>query len=243
MKGDPREWAERALKAAREAGADEAEACVAAGRLSEIKVHGGAAFEARISEESGVGVRLFCGGKTGFFCTSDPAALEAGVRDTARAVLRADEDPCAGLPDPPAGPFREMGLFDAKLSNLSTEAKTDLLVALEREALEADPRIVSKFFAFRDTAGFRLLRNTRGLDARVETTSYSVAGSAAIKEERRGTRGFFHRGGRFLGDLAGCGREAADRALRAFGGRPFPPRTCTVVFDPMLASQFLAEIS
>ncbi len=243
MKSDLRSMAERALETAMSSGADEAEVCAGGSRLSDIKLHAGRPEQVRISDESGVGVRLFCGGRAGFFSTSDPAAVESGVRDVARAVQKADADPCAGLPETPAESFASLDIFDPKLAALGPDEKIRTLAGLEREALDADPRIVSKFFSFRDSSGSFRLMNSRGLDAEYESTSYGVVGAAAIKDERRGTRGFFYRAGRKLEDFSGLGKQAADRALKAFGGRPFPPRTCTVVFDGLMASLLFSEIS
>ncbi len=232
-----------ALEAAKEAGAGEAEACVERTRSSVIKVHGGKPSSVKVSETFGIGVRVFREGRTGFFNTCIPARVVPGVKELVEAVVQADPDPCAGLPEPPFGPFESPDIFDERLAALGNDEKIETLIGLEAEVLDADPRLVSKYFTFHDEVEDQRLVNTRGLDASYRATSFSVVGVAGVKDERKGTRGFFIRHGRHLPPLAGAGREAAERALQAFGGEPIPPKPRTVVFDPMLASQFLSQIA
>ncbi|MHC5080001.1 MAG: TldD/PmbA family protein [Planctomycetota bacterium] len=235
--------ANRALDTARAFGADEAEACVDRVRFSDVRTHMGKPERVRTSESFGIGVRVFVGGRTGFFCTCIPEEVEEGVGNLTRGVRQADPDPQNGLPDPPKTPFPELEVFDPKLARLGTAEKIDILTQLETEALETDPRLISRYFTFQDTVEERLLQNTRGLSARCKTTFYVITGLTGVKDERRGTRGFFFRAGRYLGDLTGLGGGAAQRAIRAFGGKPFPPRKCTVVYDSLLASMLIGKIS
>lgn len=90
------------LKAAKDAGADTADAMLVRGTSVSVDVRAGALEQAERSEASDVGLRVFLGKRSAIVSSGDtrPATLTAMAERAVAMAREAPEDPYAGLADP-----------------------------------------------------------------------------------------------------------------------------------------------
>jgi PmbA protein len=237
--------AERAVAAAVDAGAGDADAWVEESTSRQIRVYEGAVESLTDAGGRGVGVRAFLDGRWGYAYGTD--LTESGVASVARAAQAtaaiADEDEHAGLPER-SGITPVEGLSSPGFGRWSTERKVELALAVERAA-RARPGISQvEDTLYGDAEGRAALANTRGFSAAYETTAAWAWSSAFAGEGEDLMTGLGVQQGRDPDalDPEAVGAEAAERALALRGARQPRSRRCPVVLDPFVAASFLGLI-
>lgn len=246
------ELAARALERAKAAGADDADACLESSRAFTASVLGGRVETLQQSGTLGLGVRVIVGGAVGFCSGTDltPAGIDDLARRAVALAKHATPDECNGVPAPgEAGgdAAADLGLFDPAAPALSAERKIDLALALERAALESDPRIKRTDGAtVSSSAGAFAIANSRGIARAWEGTTVS-AWVVALADDGGGRQqtGVYGMTKRHLADVApmeAIGREAARRALGRLGARRVPTARVPVVMSPEVGAAWIAEM-
>jgi PmbA protein len=238
--------ARRAVEAATGAGAGDAEAYVSREAGREVRVHGGEVESLSAATQSGVGIRAWNGHRVGYAYGTDLS--EAGVAviaaRAAEAAAVADEDEFAAPPQP-AEVEALAGLSDASIAEWETPRVVDLALAVERTALESDPRLVGVEVAvYADAEEQVAVASSTGVAGEYESSScYAYLQALAEGEGARETGlGFgLARGPRGL-DPEAIGSEAAGRALAMIGAGKPPSRSCPVVLDETVAASFVGLI-
>jgi PmbA protein len=238
--------ARRAIEAATGAGAGEAEAYVQRESGRTVRAHGGEAESLTAAVQSGVGIRAWIGHRVGYAYGTDLS--EGGVRAiaarAAEAARVADEDEFAAPPQP--DPFEALpGLSDPSLAEWEAARVAELAVAVERAALESDPRLVAVETAvYADAAEQVAIASSTGVAGEYETSScYAYLQALAEGDGARETGlGFgLARGPRDL-DPEEIGREGARRALEMVGAGKPQSRSCPVVLDETVAASFVGLV-
>jgi PmbA protein len=238
--------AQRAVEAATGAGASDAEAYVSRESGRQVRVHGGEVESLTAAVQAGVGVRAWIGRRVGYAYGTDLSA--AGVAEiaarAAEAAGVADEDEFAAPPQPAA--FEALpGLSDPSIAEWEASRVADLALAVERTALESDPRLVGVEQAvYADAAEQVAIASSTGVAGEYETSScYAYLQALAEGEGARETGlGFgLARGPRGL-DPEAIGTEGAQRALEMIGAGKPESRSCPVVLDPTVAASFVGLI-
>src|SRR6187200_1337291 len=135
--------ARRAVEAATTAGASDAEAYVGRENGRQVRVHGGEVESLTAAGQSGVGVRAWIGHRVGYAYGTDlsEAGVAAIAARAAEAAGVADEDEFAAPPQP-AEIEALPGLSDPSISEWEMSRVAELALAVERTALDSDPRLV-----------------------------------------------------------------------------------------------------
>jgi PmbA protein len=237
--------ARRAVEAAMDAGATDAEAWAEEGVSRRVRVYAGEVESLSDAGGRGVGVRAFVDGRSGYAYGTDLS--EANVAEVAQearqAAEAADPDEYAGLPDE-SGTTEIEGLASAAMSGWSTGRKVELTLAIERAA-RARPGVTQVENAvYSDAEGTVALANSRGFAAGYDATQAWAYASAFAGEGADLMTGMGIDLGRDPGALDPdfIGAEAAERALALVGARQPESRRCPVVLDAFVAASFLGFI-
>ena len=236
--------AEAAVEAAVAAGAGDAEAYAAEAREREVRAHGGEIESLTAATQRGLGLRAWIGGRVGYAYGTDVG--EAGVGALAaravEAARAADEDEFAGPPAPGSEPSPRLDLGDPSIDSWSMAEVADLALAVEREALAADPRVAGVEQAvYAGSADRVAIASSTGIAGEYESSScYAYAMVLARGEDGTETGlGFDLARGPAALDPAAVGREGAERATSMIGAGKPPSRGCPVVLDQTVAASFI----
>jgi PmbA protein len=239
------EVARRAVEAATDAGATDAEAWAEEATSRRIRVYEGEVESLSDAGGRGVGVRAFVDGRSGYAYGTDLS--EAGIAEVAGdarvAAEAADPDEHSGLPDE-FGTTPVDGLASPVLREWSTERKVELALAVERAA-RARPGVTQVENAvYSDADGTVALANSRGFSAGYDATQAWAYASAFAGEGADLMTGLGVELGRDPAalDPDAIGAEAADRALALVGARQPESRRCPVVLDAFVAASFIGFI-
>jgi PmbA protein len=239
--------AESAVEAALAAGASDAEAYGSEAREREVRAHGGKIESLTAATQRGLGLRAWIGGRVGYAYGTDLgetglAALAGRAVEAARA---ADEDEFAGPPAPSAEPPPQLELDDPSIESWSMAEVADLALAVEREALAADPRVAGVEQAVYAGSADRVgIASSTGIRGEYESSScYAYAMVLASGDEGTETGlGFDLARGPGALDPGAAGREGAERATAMIGAGKPESRSCPVVLDPTVAASFVGLV-
>ena len=237
--------ARRAVEAAVEAGATDAEAWAEEATSRRIRVYDGEVESLSDAGGRGVGVRAFVDGRSGYAYGTDLS--EGGtieVAGAARAAAEAaDPDEHDGLPDE-CGATPVDGLASPALREWSTEQKVELTLAVERAARSRPGVTQVENAVYSDADGSVALANSRGFAAGYDATQAWAYASAFAGEGADLMTGLGVDLGRDPNalDPEAIGGEAAERALALVGARQPESRRCPVVLDAFVAASFIGFI-
>jgi PmbA protein len=242
------EAAERAVEAALAAGASDAEAYASEAREREVRAHGGEIESLTAATQRGLGLRAWVGKRVGYAYGTDlgePGLAALGVR-AVEAARAADEDEFAAPPTPSAEPQAALSLGDPSIDSWTMAEVADLALAVEREALAADPRVSGVEQAvYAGSADRVAIASSTGVSGEYESSScYAYAMVLAKGEDGAAETGLgfdLARGPQAL-DPAAAGREGAERATAMIGAGKPDSRSCPVVLDPTVAASFVGLI-
>jgi PmbA protein len=237
------ECAAGAVEQAIAAGAADAEAYAGEAENREVRVHGGVVESLTAATQRGLGLRVWIDGYVGYgygtdLSTQGLAAIAARAVEAARV---ADEDEFAGPPDRAGEVPAVRGLTDRSRAEWSPARIADLALAVERTALEADPRVAAVEQAVYFDSGERVaVASSSAVGGEYETTScYAYLQALADGDDGRETGlGFGLARGPAGLDPAAIGREGAERATEMIGSSKPPSGSCPVVLDPTVAAAF-----
>ena len=247
MSADLQRLAARAVEAAIDAGAGDAEGFCQDSTGLEARIFEGEVESLTEAGQRGLGVRAWIDGRVGYAYGTDlsddgVAGIAAGAVEAARV---ADPDEFAAAPEPAGEPTEVPGLADPAAAEWTTETKVELAQAIERAAREADERIAAiETTVFVDERAAAALASSRGVSADFEAT-YCYAYLQAIGEadgDRQTGLGFGMGRSPTALDAEAIGREAADRAVSLLGAAKPRSRTCPVVLDETVAASFAGFI-
>ncbi|HEX8744344.1 MAG TPA: TldD/PmbA family protein [Thermoleophilaceae bacterium] len=237
--------ARRAVEAAVDAGADDADAYAERSVEREIRVYDGGVESLTDASSRGVGVRAFAGGRWGYAYGTD--LTDAGLRELAGAAQEvaavADPDEHAGLPDD-SGSTDVGSLRSGELAGWTTERKVELALEVERRARNHPEVTQVDQVVYADTDGEAALSNSRGFTGSFATSAAWAYASAFAGEGDDLMTGLglgIGRGPEALDPVA-IGVEAGERAAALAGARQPSSRRCPVVFDAFVAASFLGFI-
>ena len=239
------EVARRAVEAATDAGATDAEAWAEEATSRRIRVYDGEVESLSDAGGRGVGVRAFVDGRSGYAYGTDLSRGGiAEVAGAARAAAEAaDPDEHGGLPES-FGVTPVEGLASAALREWSTERKVELTLAVERAARARAGVTQVENAVYSDADGSVALANSRGFTAGYDATqawAYASAFAGEGADLMTGLGVDLARDPAAL-DPEAIGAEAADRALALVGARQPESRRCPVVLDAFVAASFIGFI-
>lgn len=247
-----RDTVQYAVEAAREAGAEHADAWLSNGTEFSVHVLNG---EIERLEEAGsrtLGIRVFTGNRTAIVYSSDLtresiSALAAQAVDLARLT---GEDACSGLPDGPFGDgvADDLELFDESLFSHAPSTLIDMAREAERVARAYDPRITnSEGASVSRRAGTIAVANSTGFVGSYRATACSLGASALADDaDFKKREATWRTSDRFFERLESpetVGRIAAEHAVRQLGARVVPTQEVPVVWSPQMGTALLMLIA
>lgn len=244
--------AARAVEAARQAGAHEAEAVTGANRAFAVSVHDGRVETVKQSGSRALGLRVIVERRVGFVSSTDlrPEAIADLARRAVALARFSSPDEANQLPlaeevagDDPG----DLRLHDAAVTALPADTKVEWCLELERAALGADPRIRRcDGVSVSTREGASALANSAGVVRSSAGTSIS-AWVVALADDGAGKQqtGVYGNSRRRVADLESMeaiAREAARRAVARIGARPVPTAKVPVVMHPDIAASWIGEM-
>ena len=200
-----------------------------------------------VAESQGVGVRVIANGRQGFAHagTLDADVLAETLAEARDNAVFGSPDEFFGLAEPDGVTPPELDLYHEALLEVSTEAKIDLALELERAVRAGDPRIAGVESAdYGDAVAADAIATTTGIrSAGRDTSCYLSAYSLASDGDETQT-GFGFSVGREPSTLnvAEAATDAVERAIRMLGAAQPPTERVAVVLDPFVSAQFLGII-
>ena len=238
----------RAVAAALDAGAGDAEAAAQDSVGREIRVFAGEVESLTEAGETGLGVRAWIEGRVGFAYGTDLSAegVAAIGRDAVEAAQVSDPDKFAAAPEPvdAVAPPAD-GFFDPQVGAMPTAEKVGLAKAVERHAREADERVVAvETTVYVDEEVRSALRSSTGVGGSYEASfSYAYLQAIAAENGSKQTGLGFGLGRSPVSlDPEAIGREAGERAVALLGASKPASRSCPVVLDPTVAASFVGFV-
>jgi PmbA protein len=223
---------------------EEVEAYVARSTSLSVKAYEGDVESFTSAESFGVGVRVIRDHRQGFASagTFDEAVVLDTVAEARDNARYAEPDEFVGLVVPDGVEAPELDLWRDDLAATPTEAKVDLVRALERAVRGADPRIVGvRTVAYGDGSGEAAVASSHGLAVASRATSCSLSASALARDGDDTQIGSGSSVGRGVADLDldEAVADAVDRATRLLGATQPPTDRVTIVLEPRLAATLL----
>ncbi len=176
---------------ARAEGDEQIEACVERVRRTEVRVHGGEVESLTEAESHGVGVRVVIDGREGTSsCGSFDSELVDGLLSDARDNAGfASPDDRAGIAGPDGHPVTKRAEPGPGFSATSSAEKIDLALAVERRALDLDPRVRGvRAAVYGDQQVERAVVTSTGIEAEVSAARGALSTSVIIDDIDGGTR-------------------------------------------------------
>ncbi|NWG25371.1 MAG: TldD/PmbA family protein [Pseudorhodoplanes sp.] len=240
--------ADRLVRAARAAGADDADAVAVRSVSLGVEIRDGALEESERSESDDVGLRVFVGKKQAVVSTNDIARADVtSLAERAVAMARvAPDDAYAGLADPAliTRTIPELDLVDPTMPEVSR------LEAMAREAEAAALAVkgITKSGGASASAGIggMVLVTSRGFSGNYLTSRHSVSMTAIAGEGTGMERDYDYTSALHASDLAKpaeIGRKAAERAVKRLNPRKVATRRASVIFDPRAATSIVNHVA
>lgn len=226
---------------------DALEAYAGHGAGTSISVFDGEVEKLTSSESRGVGVRIIRDGRLGFAATSDVSeeGLRYAVREARSNAEFGTADPGNRLPEAQRAAGLA-GLVDPALADVPAARKVAMALELERLARVVDPRVTGVQSAnYGDGASSMAIASTAGVLASYSRTDAWATVSALARDGDETQTAFGLTDGRGVADLdlEAAAREAGERSARLLGARKPATATVPVVFDPLVAAQFLGTLA
>ncbi|MBA3281489.1 MAG: TldD/PmbA family protein [Acidimicrobiia bacterium] len=228
-------------------GDEQVEVVVGRSTSTEVRVYEGDVEQLSSATSAGIGVRVISGERQGFAYVGslDPDLLADTLAEARDNATFATPDEWLGLAEPDGVDVPSLDLYREGLTKVSTEAKIDLAVELEKAVRAADVRITGIDAAdYADGVSEGAVVTTSGIRTASRDSSCYVSVSCVAQEGDDTQTGFGFSVGRMPEDLD-IGAAAADagrRATRLLGATQPTSGRVTVVFDPYVTAQFLGII-
>ncbi|MDR1557531.1 MAG: TldD/PmbA family protein [Tannerellaceae bacterium] len=201
--------------------------------------------------ESSMTIQLFADGRYGAFSTNrlDKEELEKFIGNGIESTRYLAEDKARTLPDPSLyykGGKADLQLYDPGFDAVRPDDKVALAMKVCDEIMGKDRRIISSTSSYSDEAGSRYMIASNGFEGQTISSSYSLAGSASLKDEHSEARpeSYWYDSSLFYNTLIkeGIGTRALERAIRKLGQKKTASGKYRMVVDNMNSSRLLSPL-
>lgn len=228
-------------------GNEQVEVVVGRSTSTEVRVYEGEIEQLSSATSAGIGVRVISNNRQGFAYAGslDEDVLAETLAEARDNATFATEDEWLGLAEPDGLDVPSLDLYRESLAQVSTEAKIDLALELERALRSSDTRITGVDAAdYSDGVSEGAVVSTSGIRAMSRETSCYVSASCVANDGTDTQTGFGFSVGRSPEDLdvAAAAADASMRATRLLGATKPTTGRVTIVLDPYVTAQFLGII-
>ncbi len=226
---------------------EQIEAIVVNETETEVRVFEGDVESFTSATSQGIGIRVIFDQRQGF---AYAGSLDEDVIDSALAEARDNAtfgsiDPDLDLAAPDGVPLAELDLYDEAVNQFATDDKIALALELEALTKSRDPRVLLvESVDFADSVGQAAVVNTKGIRVGGQDSGCYVTATVIAGGDDETQIGFGYSVDRDPAklDLEFASHMAVDRSTRLLGAVKPKTERLTVVFDPMVTSQFLGII-
>lgn len=237
----------QALEKALKLGAEQAEVYILNSRDFNIQVANQKVDTIKLSEERGLGIRVFKEKRLGFSFTSDleQSSIEKVIHQALDNSLFTGQDENLVMA-PKAEKYPEVDIYDAEIAKRSVNEKIEIAKSIESFAKEYDPRIkITERAGYEDSEYEIWILNSMGLKGYYQG-AYCGGYALVVGEEKGESQTGF--GMQYslkysALDPTKIGREAGERAVRLLGARSIGSQNAALVLEPYIATNFLGIIS
>ncbi|QXC63270.1 TldD/PmbA family protein [Aquihabitans sp. G128] len=228
-------------------GDEQVEVVVGRSTSTEVRVYEGEVEQLASATSAGIGVRVISGNRQGFAYAGslDPDVLADTLAEARDNATFATPDEWLGLAEPDGVAVPSLDLYREGLAAVSTEAKIDLAVALEKAVRANDARITGIDAAdYADGVSEGAVVSTTGIRTVSRDASCYVSVSCVAQDGDDTQTGFGFSVGRLPDelDIEAAAADAGRRATRLLGATQPRSGRVTVVLDPYVTAQFLGII-
>jgi PmbA protein len=226
----------------------EGEVYIETGAESQVVVDRNKVEKLSHSGSKGLGVRVIRDGKMGYAYTSDFSheSLEKTWQAALDLALVSDSDENRRLPELQEIPDEDLKIYDPDVEALSMDDKVDFALRVEKAALESDDRVVmTNRCTYMDGLKTVYLVNSRGFEGSFKSSFVASFVIAIGRDENETTQAIGLGASTHLGELDAkeIGREAAQKAVQLLGGLPVESQEASVVLDPVVTAELVANLS
>ncbi len=229
---------------ARAAGLTEFEAYVSNGDSFEASVHAGELIAYNVSSTMGLGFRAKVNGRMGYASTQalDEDAARLLVEGAITSATLTETDDPQFLFE--GGETPALELYNPALDEIPDAEKVRMALALEKKALDADPRISTDGCAVIYASGGKRIVNSKGLDVSFRDNAMGAYVSTVAREDGRAGSAYRVKMGR-LGapDFDRLSQEATREALDYLAASPIESGSYPVVLRASAALELLSAFS
>jgi len=240
--------AERLVHAAREAGADTADAVAVRSVSQSVEVRDGALEESERAESDDIGLRVFVGKRQAMISTNDVAGVSPQtLAERAVAMARAaPEDAFAGLADSDrlARSFPELDLIDSQVPAVA--ALEEAARAAEAAALAVTGVSKSGGASASHGIGGMVLVTSHGFHGAYLASRRGLSVMAIAGEGTGMERDYDFSSALHASDLEApeiIGRRAGERAVKRVNPRKVKTQSAPVIFDPRVAGSLVSHLA
>ena len=239
---------EKALSAAKQAGADGADVSFIKGGGLDVQVRLGKVESAERAEDYQMGMRVFVGQKSATISSGqldDENITKLAERAVAMAK-HAPEDPYARLAtaEEQAKSFPDIELFDD--TSYSTEQLTEIALACEEAALSQTGISNSDGASASSGSSEVLIGTSTGFNASYKRSSFGFSAVVLAEKDGQMERDYDYSSAVFAEDLDKpevVGRSAATRTLARLGGRKPQTGTFPVIYDKRVSRSLAGHVA
>ena len=201
--------------------------------------------------DKGVRIRVFINGGWGFSCTDklDKNSLTETMDSALKIAKKTGEMTKINFKLNEQPSYRKKVSFPEKVSLLDTpiEEKLKLVISIDKQAKEFDPRIINTNSAYADFVGEHVLLNSFGTLLEMKVNFIRVVSVNYAFESGVRQRGYESVGGTAGFELAqteksqNLGMKAAQKAIQLLKAIPVKGGKYSVIMDPSLTGVFTHE--
>ncbi|MFN3740005.1 MAG: TldD/PmbA family protein [Thermodesulfovibrionales bacterium] len=241
----PKVTVEEIFKKAKSEGVEQVEIYIIEGKnvSVEVKAQEPEAFEDAVF--SGYGIRVIYNNRLGFSYSTNPDEAGNVLLKAIESSRFVSSDEYLSLPEP-SGFHHNIEIYDPEIENTGKDFILNAAIELEGSALSFDRRIkkTRKASVALSKVNTTVL-NSLGMNASYASTAITAQIMVVAEEAGDAQSAWEFEGSRFLKDLSfkDIGQRAAKKAISLLGSRRLSPRKAAVLFDPVVASEFLSFLS
>lgn len=247
MKQELYDLAERAIKIAKAAGADDCRVSINGGRFVEINYRERRPEGIKEATSRGLQVEIFVNKRYSVQATSDlrPQALKNFIEKAVASTRLLEEDPLRTLPDPKYYQGRQnidLKQFDPDYKKLTPESRHSFVRAIEESCLaKGGDKVISVTASGYDSYSEQAHMASNGFDGYVEYTAFYGAAEMTARDEGNRRPAEYNvaiaMNRKDLPRPEEIGAEAAARALSLLGAKKIKTETLPIIIENRVAGQ------
>ena len=234
------------VDAASRAGADAADAVVAASRSTGVEIRDGKLEETESAENNAFALRAFVGDRSASISANMTGSPEELAQRVVSMAKVSPADKFAGLVERETLTLEiiDLDLFDA--SEPDFQAMQEMAVECEEAALAVPGINKSSGASFGRTLGGSVLATSNGFVGSYQSSRFGISVSAVAGEGAGMERDYDYDNQHHLEDLRSAsdiGRQAGEQAVARLNPQQVDTQSATVVFDPRMARTLVSHLA